>query len=81
MWTLHEDRPLSGGAVLTSSSSLGAAASSAKSGAGQVFTLDPDDEVEPATATAQDLREEGEAKTEEPYFGFRWFLLLFYPQN
>lgn len=54
VWTLHEDRPLSGGALLSSSSS------SAK--AGQVFTLDPDDEVEPATATAQDLREEGETR-------------------
>jgi len=49
VWTLHEDRPLSGGAVLFS-------AAGAKGG--QVFTLDPDDEVEPATATAQDLREE-----------------------
>ena len=45
-----------------------------------MFTLDPDDEVEPATATAQDLREEGEAKTEEPYFGFCGFPLLLYPQ-
>ena len=53
VWTLHEDRPLSGGAVLS--------AAGAKSG--QVFTLDPDDEVEPATATAQDLREEGERRS------------------
>jgi len=53
VWTLHEDRPLSGGAVLSS-----AARGGGGGGGGQIFTLDPDDEVEPATATAQDLREE-----------------------
>jgi len=50
VWTLHEDRPLSGGAVLAPSKTTGSDT--------QVFVLDPDDEVEPATATAQDLKEE-----------------------
>lgn len=49
LWVLHEDRPLSGGAVL---SGKGA------DKIGDTFILDPEDELEPATATAQDLREE-----------------------